>query len=93
MARKRNMTPFKYRSDYPIRSLTTQSSEDWTTEETGEDVLPIRYPFEPTEREYFERRDVNVDGGKIDTGLAVVGGLLALSVVALFYAKNKNTTL
>ena len=87
------MTPFKYRSDYPIRSLTTQSSEDWTTEETGEDVLPIRYPFEPTEREYFERRDVNVDGGKIDTGLAVVGGLLALSVVALFYAKNKNTTL
>ena len=62
-------------------------------EENGEDALPIQYPFEPTEREYFERRDVNIDGGKIDTGLAVVGGLLALSVVALFYAKNKNTTL
>ena len=48
------------------------------------------YPVEPTEIDLFEG---SVDTGLIDMDVVVAGGLLILSIAALFYAKNKPTTL
>ena len=51
------------------------------------------YPSDPTEQEYFARRDMNIDGGNLTMDVAVVGGLLLLGIAAIIYAKNKPITL